>query len=370
MRERPMQVAAPSTISSASTDGLEPIDPSGDPMSTTSLAARAFTAAALAVGLAACGGTAPDAATPDSTAETQTFSYTGARGETVQLDSVPLRLVVDEGIASALIPLGIRPVGLWGVSPPEDSVILQGQDLAGIESVGQIFGELNVERIAALDPDLIITGYYPLEEQLAGIEPGDDAVVGNLEQIAPILTIDATRGADQYITDVAALAAALGADAETPEVAQARAEYEAAVAEFTAAVTARPGLTVTAVAPDDQLYIANPPDFSEFIDLTEWGLQMQVPDGIEPRGYFAAVSWEQVASRVTGDLVFLDARGGTTTEEVAAANPTWSIIPAVQAGAVVPWVTDSFTNYANYTRHLRTFTTAIEQADPDLVDAA
>ncbi|WP_377450809.1 ABC transporter substrate-binding protein [Rhodococcoides fascians] len=40
------------------------------------------------------------------------FSYVDGRGETVELDAVPSRIVASEQAAAALIPLGIRPIGI------------------------------------------------------------------------------------------------------------------------------------------------------------------------------------------------------------------------------------------------------------------
>lgn len=329
---------------------------------------RHFLVALLCVGaLAACSSDTNPAPDPDSAAFPG-FSYTGARGETVELDAVPRRIVVQESAASALIPFGIRPVGIWGASAPEESVALQGLDMSGIESLGQTFGEINVEKVAALDPDLIIAGYYPLEKQIGGLNPGDTTTVERLKQIAPIVTVNATNAASRFIEDFAALARKLGADENAPDVVEARRAFQDAVEDFKAAVAAKPGLTVTAVSASDQLYIANPPDFAEFIDLKEWGLDMQVPAGVDDRGYFKTISWENAASEATGDLLFFDTRpGNPTVEDIAAQHPTWSSIPAAKADAIAPWVTDSFTNYANYTKHLTTFTEAIEKADPNLV---
>lgn len=305
----------------------------------------------------------PAAATPN---EQTGFSYTGARGDTVALDAVPRRIVTDESSASALIPLGIRPVGIWTYAGIDGSPALRGLDLSGIESAGEVFGEVNVEKVAALAPDLIITGYYPLEKQLSGINPDDTTTIGRLEQIAPIATVDATKPASRYIQDFADLARRLGADPNAPSLAADRDAFTAAVEEFTRAVTAKPGLTVTAVSAGDELSIANPDDFAEFLDLRSWGLEMQVPDGVAARGYFKTFSWENVSTEVKGDLLFFDSRPGFGTLADAQAQPTWQRLPAVRAGAIAPWYSDTFTNYRLYTEHLTTFTAAIEKADPSV----
>lgn len=331
-----------------------------------SMTRRAVLALICAGALTACSG--PGSTQPDEAAGSPgAFSFAGARGDTVELDAVPSRIIADEGSASALIALGVRPVAIWSYTPPADSLALQGLDLSGIDSVGQVYGEVNVEKVAALAPDLIVTGYYPLEKQLSGISPDDTTTVERLGQIAPIATVNATNPASTYLTDMAGLAEKLGADLDAAAVAEARSAYESAVADFRTAVAAKPGLTVTAVSVGEGLSIANPPDFAEFLDLTSWGLNVQVPAGVAARGYFETVSWENAAGAVQGDLLFFDSRPGFGTLADAQAQPTWSLIPAAQAGATVPWYSDTFTTYENYAKHLRQFTAAIEKADPNLV---
>lgn len=334
----------------------------------TSKPLRRLSAALLcAAALTACSSPAGTGTTEAASAGTgPAFSFDGARGDRVELDTVPTRILADEGSASALIPLGIRPVGIWSYTPPADSLALQGLDLTGIESVGEVYGEVDVEKAAALDPDLIVTGYYPLEKQLSGISPDDTTTVERLGRIAPIATVNATNPASTYIEEMSALAGALGADPAAAGVAESRAAFDAAVTEFRAAVAAKPGLTVSAVSSGEGLSIANPPDFAEFLDLTAWGLDMQVPAGVAARGYFETVSWENAPGAVTGDLLFFDSRPGFgTLEDTVAQQPTWALVPA--HAVTVPWYSDTFTNYANYAKHLTAFTAAIEAADPDLV---
>ena len=49
---------------------------------------------------------------------------------------------------------------------------LRGLDLSGIDIVGEEWGVINIEAMAALDPDLIVSEYWPLEDGYTGLEEG------------------------------------------------------------------------------------------------------------------------------------------------------------------------------------------------------
>jgi iron complex transport system substrate-binding protein len=102
------------------------------------------------------------------TAQAEPWSYVDGAGETITLEAVPTRIIATEDAAAALIPLGIRPVGIIANSLPEDSKALQGLDLSGIEMVGVAHNEIDIEKAAVLQPDLVIAEYWPLDHEWGG----------------------------------------------------------------------------------------------------------------------------------------------------------------------------------------------------------
>ncbi len=58
-------------------------------------------------------------------------------------------------------------------APSLEAKALEGLDLTGIEIIGEAWGEANIEKAAALKPDLIIAEYWPLDKTWSG---GDDLV--------------------------------------------------------------------------------------------------------------------------------------------------------------------------------------------------
>ncbi|SEM63041.1 iron complex transport system substrate-binding protein [Mesobacillus persicus] len=127
--------------------------------------------------LTACGGNndeAEETKEPNTTEEEST-SYTVENAmETVTLDKTPERVVIltNEG-TEALLALGVKPVGAvqsWTGDPWYDHI---ASEMEGVEVVG-LESQVNVEAIAALQPDLIIGNKMRQEdiyEQLKAIAP-------------------------------------------------------------------------------------------------------------------------------------------------------------------------------------------------------
>lgn len=294
----------------------------------------------------------------------QAWTYTDASGQTVTLDAVPERIVMHQDAAAGLIPLGIRPVGIYADGAIADAKALQGLDLTGIEILGQTWGEVDIEKVAALQPDLIIGEWWDRNAAWSGGE-----VAGQLAEIAPVTGPAASDSILGMIADYEALAESLGADLSAPEIAEAKAGFETALAAFKAAVAAKPGLTALAVyAGDDALYVADPAGAAELLDLQSWGLDIVHPEGVDAAGnnYFETVSWEN-ADKYPADLVMVDNRAPSTLQN-ALAQPTWTTIPAVAAGAVTEWPAFWLRNYAAYAGALDLLTAAINAADAGTAD--
>ena len=133
------------------------------------------------------------------------------------------------------------------------------------------------------------------------------------------------------------LAASLGADVAVPAIAANKQQFEAAVERFKAAVAAKPGLTVAAMSPaDDMLYVANPEYAPELLDYQRWGLKVINPDTPDPGfPYWENLSWEN-ADKYQPDLILWDGRSYTATsnDEWGAKQPTWFSLKAAKAKAV------------------------------------
>ena len=290
------------------------------------------------------------------------FSYVDGRGETVELDAVPSRIVASEQAAAALIPLGIKPIGIWGGSSFESSIPLRGLDLDGIDSVGQAYGDIDVEKVAALDPDVIITGWYAGDAYGGlGLETSD--LARKLEQVAPFLAVSAQKPSSETLKDYEALATELGAEIDTESIKTDRDAYDSAVAGLKEAIAAKPGLTAMAISPSDQYYVAINDEFPELRDYKNWGLTLlesDVPRAADS-GSFTPVSWENVGQSQP-NLILLDTRSySTPLAELEADRPTWALVNAAEAGNIADWTTDATNNYASYTAQIVDLTAAIDK---------
>lgn len=176
------------------------------------LSHRQFLTATAATGLlTACSSTA----TPSPTAPMAgPWTFTDDRGVTV---TRPVRIATNDQADATLASLGVRPVGIFSSAPMDQNPILTGVDLAGIESVGEVYDEINVEKLAALAPDLVVTPFDPRQD---GPPYGfvDGSLQGQVEAFAPIVTIDGIKDPIDVMMRFEQLAAALEADLQAPAI--------------------------------------------------------------------------------------------------------------------------------------------------------
>ncbi|MFC5823588.1 ABC transporter substrate-binding protein [Nonomuraea insulae] len=330
-----------------------------------------FTLRPLAVLLAAavllmtgCGQQSGPQPAAGNAAATGAFSFTDDRAETVRLDKKEIRVVAQEDAANALMHLGIKPVGIFGGAPLTGNPMLQGLDLTGVESVGEVFGEVKMEKLASLRPDVIVSTFYTGDGVLF---PGGvygfqtEKMQNDAKTIAPILAIDSTKPSSHVIQRFSDLAKALGADVDGGAVAQARTTWQGAVDKLKATVKERGDLSVLAVTPaQEQVYFAVPDLFPDLLDLKDWGVNLMKPTGKLVSSYYEAVSWEN-AAKYQPAVVLVDARGYTLGPDALKKYPTWNTMKAVQAGQVGSWVRVSL-NYTDYTRQLQDLTAVLERA--------
>jgi iron complex transport system substrate-binding protein len=81
---------------------------------------------------------------------------------------MPTRIIAQEDAAAALWSFGIRPIATYGYQPLSENPQFEGVDVSGVDTVGEAFGEINIEKIPALDPDLIVTSLWPSEGPAGG----------------------------------------------------------------------------------------------------------------------------------------------------------------------------------------------------------
>src|SRR6478609_8994023 len=116
-----------------------------------------------ALALTACGSDgASTTASPEGSATPSAgpWSWTDDLGQTVELDQAPVRVAAYGDAAAALWNFGVTPVAIFTWSDPVEDMMFDGLDLDDTEVVGSTYGEINLEQLAAAQPDIIVATSY------------------------------------------------------------------------------------------------------------------------------------------------------------------------------------------------------------------
>jgi iron complex transport system substrate-binding protein len=283
---------------------------------------------AAALALTACGGAADTdgSDTPASSADAS-FPRTVAHamGET-EIPVEPERIVVlDTGELDSALSLGVTPVG--GVTTDVSAGFLGylAEGAADVAVVGTI-SEPNLEAIAALEPDLILSNKVRHED-----------LYDELSQIAP--TVFAERVGAVWKENLALAAEALGREQQATEALE---EYEQAAADLGESLGDAAGTTVSAVRfVDGAIRVYTPASFIGTV-LADVGLsQLELPTSEVPT--FAELSAEEL-TRADADIVLFSSYGSSedSGETAVLAGPLWPRLGAVQEGGALAVEDDVF----------------------------
>ncbi|MDQ3578147.1 MAG: ABC transporter substrate-binding protein [Actinomycetota bacterium] len=324
----------------------------------------------LAVLLSACGDTAPGSSqttssgTPSTSAASGPWEFTDDRGKKISLPQRPTRIVMQVNAAAALDDFGIKPTAVFG---PRELESGQPDPQAGdvspdVPSVGTEFGEFNMEKYLEQKPELLVTIMYG---EALWYVPEESAA--QIEEKAPIVAIQlAGVPADEAIAKFGKLAESLGADLNTPELAKAKQDFEAASASLKKAAEGKAGLkTLVVQGIAEEAYLAKPSFFSDVSYFGKLGLDLVAPtEGEAPT--WETISWEQV-SKYPADLILTDARDQALSQSDLAKIPTWAQLPAVRAGQLGLWHAETPMSYQKLTPALIELTEVVSKARTDVV---
>ncbi len=319
-------------------------------------------ALAAVLALSACGSSDSDAASSDSG-----WSYTSGSGEVVTLDKKPERIIASAAEAAGLLQYGIKPVGIYLAQDLELEPGLTQEAVKGIPIVGKEWGKIDAEKVAELNPDLIVADWWPPQEAYQGFEEGADEASIKVGERYPVIGANQEGSLLEVVEWYEGFAKSLGVDVDAEKYAAGKERFEDAKDAFQKAVEAKPGLSALAVAPGaDLLYVAVPKYSTSLTDFKTWGLDVIDPDS--PKAdfpYWEYLSWEK-ADKYQPDLLLVDDRGYESTIDVAEKQPTWNDIKAAEARVYTPWPGFWVHTYDAYADQLEQLTQAVEKADPDL----
>lgn len=293
------------------------------------------------VSVGACSGDGASADDEGGTSASEGgWEFTDDLGNTVELDAVPERIAGLNDVISSLWNYGIEPVASWGQTSAEDDVAFEGKDLSDLEIVGTSYGQIDLEALAAAEPDLIVASVYPVdaegtldpESPLYGFESVEQQE--QVAEIAPIVGIAWRGSAGEVIERTAELAESLGVDFSSGELAGMVEDYEAASAALTEAAASGVSVLPVFATEADGWWMGIAADDPSLHLYEELGVTFA---DVRAEGdyFWHSVGWEEVPG-FPSDVILYSLRFSMSPEEIAA-QPTAALLPAVQAGQLYPW---------------------------------
>ncbi|WP_155059513.1 ABC transporter substrate-binding protein [Streptomyces blattellae] len=292
------------------------------------------------------------------------WSFEDDRGRTVTADSTSKRLVAFIGAAAALHDLGVECAGVFGptkLSNGEPAPQAGDLDVDKVTSLGNTYPQFNVERYAALRPDLLIA--QMAEPPALWYVPEESAE--EIESLAPSVGITTTKSSlTHVIARFTELAASLGADTGAAKVTAAKERFETAAQRLRRAAGARRGgLKVMAVSASSEiLYVANPDDFADLRYYASLGVEFVTPTKTAEGGFWQQLAWEN-ADTYDADLILVDNRDGNLQpDELRKTEATWASLPAVRADQVFPWANEERFSHAGYAPRIEQLASAVGES--------
>ncbi|GAA5056263.1 hypothetical protein GCM10023318_33500 [Nocardia callitridis] len=279
--------------------------------------------------VAGCGtgsGTGPD----EVSGETRVVSGT-LLGD-VEIPAEPKRVIAGWLVGTLLVDIGTTPVGMFDDLKTNASASQQ-EKVRDVPTVGGVETEVNLEKIAELDPDLIVTMYRPgmkaldlkalqaIAPTVALEVPEPTAVWAAYPKVAEV--VGKSTDADQRLADLEKSWGEL-ADTEKDKLAEVGpvvyAEGSAQASNFQ-------------IATNKSLVYER---------LTKSGFTYFPDADPNPARYQQQISLEDVARLGSANAVFFEAdANGKPTQRTKALldSPVFQALPAVKAGNLFPWRT-------------------------------
>ncbi len=265
------------------------------------------------------------------------WEYTDARGKRISLKQRPQRIVAYSGVIGALNDYGVHFTGVYGPHSPVDGKLNpQSGDanFANIRSVGEKYGDFDIEKLLALRPDIVLeTSFLPNKSFYITPE-----VLPKVEQAVPVALIDTSARTNtlQILDNMTKLARSLGGDPDSDAAKQARSRFDKASAAIKENAKANPLRVLMVSGSPDKLFVTHPKEQDNSRYVQDLGVNFVDPPYTQKGEVFTELSWEQVG-RYPADVILYDSRPQAMKIEELKKVPTFATLPAVKAGNVAPW---------------------------------
>ncbi|MFF4542860.1 ABC transporter substrate-binding protein [Streptomyces sp. NPDC001435] len=299
-------------------------------------------------------------------AESGPWTFKDDRGTTVKLDRVPANIVAFTGVAAALHDYGIPVKGVFGPTTTKDGkadVQAGDMDVSKVTVLGNTWGQFNVEKYAALAPDVLVSTMFDSAGTLWYVP---DESKDKIAKLAPSVGISVyDRQLTASLQRMWELAESLGADMKAAAVTGAKKRFEDAAARLRAAAKAKPGIKVLAGSASADLFYVSGTNLS--IDLEYFkalGVNfVEPPESAKKQGggWFESLSWENV-DKYQADIIMMDDRS-STIQPADITKATWKKLPAVKAGQVIARSPEPILSYDKCVPLLTGLAEALEKAN-------
>ncbi|CAM5447985.1 ABC transporter substrate-binding protein [Streptomyces avidinii] len=321
----------------------------------------------LVAALTACGGS--DSAKDGSggkdsgAAASGPWSFKDDLGKELNAKSTPKNIVAFTGTAAALYDYGVNVKGVFGPTKTADGkadVQAGSMDISKVQILGNVYDEFNVEKYAALQPDLLVTNTWEKDTYWYVPEASKDKIL----KLAPAAAIGVggSVSMDTALARTADLAKSLGADMNAKKAVDGKARFDAASAKLREATKANPGIKVLVGSGSaDLFYVSTPGTSADLKYFQSLGVEFVTPEKTDEGGFFESLSWEN-AGKYKADVVLLDNRTGTLQPAELKAKPTWAELPAAKANQITPRVTEPIYSYEKCAQILEDLAQSVQNA--------
>ncbi|MBA3231421.1 MAG: iron-siderophore ABC transporter substrate-binding protein [Acidobacteria bacterium] len=282
-----------------------------------------------ALALAACGGESGDASGDGgSSGETRTVEH--AAGESEVAEDPERVVVLDTGELDSAMTLGVTPVGAVEAVEGEGYPSYL-EDTEEIEDVGTI-EQPNLERIASLEPDLILSSQLRHED-----------IYDQLSEIAPTVFTETTGVT--WRENFMKHAEALNTTEEAESIAE---DYEARMEEFRSAMGEdRPEVSVVRFLPGETRIYQK----ESFVGTVLEDAGLPRPESQDVDDFAILEASQEFIPEMGGDVIFTTVYGpeeDSTVEEITT-DPLWQELEAVQEDRVYEVPDDTWMLGIGYT---------------------
>ncbi|WP_030241261.1 MULTISPECIES: ABC transporter substrate-binding protein [unclassified Streptomyces] len=293
------------------------------------------------------------------------WSFKDDRGKNVQLDKVPANIVAFTGVAAALYDYGVSVKGVFGPTKTQDGkpdVQAGDMDISKVTILGNTWDQFNVEKYAALAPDVLISTMFDDAGTLWYVP---EASKGKIAKLAPSVGISVyDRQLTAPLQRMWELAESLGGDMKAAKVTDAKKRFEEASERLRKAAKAHPDIKVMAGSASQELFYVSGTNLS--VDLEYFkalGVNFIEPPEkakAEGGGWFESLSWENV-DKYKADVIMMDDRS-SAIQPKDITEATWKKLPAVKAGQVIARSAEPILSYDKCVPLVENLAKAIETA--------